>query len=253
MAMQKPKLRVVEGARVVACLGSSSTADRGTYDWIGEVARRPGNESWVFRRFASGGDLAYNGMRRTGDIIASSPEAVIILLGGNDVLASVFPKVARVLGGWKRLPRMPSPDGYRETVSAIVKTLAKATRARVALCSLQPIGEDPSSADPVQVRLNRCVEEYNAILRDVASAERATYLPFYERMQEMIVASPGRAFTRFDFLPFYRDVFLQYVLRWDNDKIGARHGWKVHRDGIHLNSRSGHMLADLVDAFLRAR
>ena len=102
MAMRKPRLRRAAGTRVVACLGSSSTAERGTYDWIGDVAKRPGNESWLFLRFATGGDLAYNGMRRTGDIIASSPGAVIILLGGNDVLASVFPKVARVLGGWKR-------------------------------------------------------------------------------------------------------------------------------------------------------
>jgi len=29
----------------------------------------------------------------------------------------------------------------------------------------------------------------------------------------MIVTSPGRPFTRFDFLPFYRDLVLQYVLR----------------------------------------
>jgi hypothetical protein len=62
----------------------------------------------------------------------------------------------------------------------------------------------------------------------------------------------SRSFTRFDILPFYRDVFRQYVLGWSNDEIGARNGWKLHRDGIHLNGRSGRMLADLVDDFLRA-
>jgi lysophospholipase L1-like esterase len=111
--------------RVVACLGSSSTAGHGIYDWIGDVAKRQGNESWRFRRFAAGGDLAYNGLQRAGQIVVSSPDAVIVLLGGNDVLASVFPRVERFLGGWKRLPRKPSPDWYRETMLAIVRTLAK--------------------------------------------------------------------------------------------------------------------------------
>jgi lysophospholipase L1-like esterase len=238
--------------RVAACLGSSSTAARGIYDWIGDVAKRPGNESWRFRRFAAGGDLAYSGLQRVDEIVACQPDAVIVLLGGNDVLASVFPNVARILGGWKRLPRRPSPDGYRENMTGIVRQLAGRTSARLALCSIQPIGEDPTPADPIQAELNRLVEDYNAILREIASAEDVTYLPFYERMWELILASPGSPFTRFDFLSFYRDVFRQYVLQWSNDEIGAHSGWKVHRDGIHLNSRSGRLLADVVHGFLRA-
>jgi lysophospholipase L1-like esterase len=238
--------------RVVACLGSSSTAAHGLYDWIGDVAKRHGNESWRFRRYAAGGDLAYNGLQRAGQIVASSSDAVIVLLGGNDVLASVFPKLERFLGGWKRLPRKPSPDWYRESMLAIVRRLAKGAPERVALCSIQPIGEDPTDVHPIQSEINRCVAEYNAILREIASAESVTYLPFYERVRELVVASPGQAFTRFDFLPFYRDLFRQYVLRWSNDEIGVRNGWKLHRDGIHLNSRSGRLLADIVDEFLRA-
>jgi lysophospholipase L1-like esterase len=239
-------------ARVVAFLGSSSTAAHGLYDWIGDVARRPGNTSWTFRRFASGGDLAFNGLRRCDAISALQPDAIVILLGGNDVLAHVFPKVARVLGGWKRLPRAPSAGWYRENMRAIVRTLARGTLARIALCSIQPIGEDPNSANAVQSEINRCVGEYNSILRDVASSEGAAYLPLYERLQEILVGTPGPAFTRFDFLPFYRDLFRQVVLGARSDEIGARHGWRLHRDGIHLNSTSGRILADLVDGFLHA-
>ncbi len=77
-----------------------------------------------------------------------------------------------------------------------------------------------------------------------------SYLPFYERIHELILATPGRAFTSFDFLPFYRDVFRQFILRKSNDEIGRLNGWQLHRDGIHLNSRSGKILADLVQTFL---
>lgn len=239
-------------ARVVAFLGSSSTAAHGLYDWIGEVARRAEYTSWTFRRFASGGDLSDDGLRRCDKISASHPDAVVILLGGNDILAAVFPKVARVLGGWKRLPRAPSAAWYRENMLAIVRALAQGTRARIALCSIQPIGEDPNGTHGVQSEINRRVAEYNSILRDIASSEGAAYLPLYERLQEILVETPGPAFTRFDFFSFYRDLFRQYVLGASNDEIGARHGWTLHRDGIHLNSRSGHILADLVDGFLHA-
>ncbi len=77
-----------------------------------------------------------------------------------------------------------------------------------------------------------------------------SYLPFYERMHELILASPGRAFTSFDFLPFYRYVFRQFVLHKSHDEIGQLNGWRFHRDGIHLNSQSGKILADLVQEFL---
>jgi hypothetical protein len=72
-------------------------------------------------------------------------------------------------------------------------------------------------------------------------------------MHELILASPGRAFTRFDFLPFYRDVFRQFVLRKSHDEIGLLNGWRLHRDGIHLNSRSGKFLADFVQEFIDRR
>ncbi len=39
-------------------------------------------------------------------------------------------------------------------------------------------------------------------------------------------------------------------LRKSNDEIGRLNGWQFHRDGIHLNSRSGEILADLVQQFL---
>jgi len=71
-----------------------------------------------------------------------------------------------------------------------------------------------------------------------------------EQARASFVAFPGRAFTSFDFLPLYRDVFRQFVLHKSHDEIGQLNGWHFHRDGIHLNSRSGKLLADLVQEFL---
>ncbi len=239
------------GTTVVACLGASATEAIGSYDWIRDLAQRPNNASFRFYRFAEGGDLAYNGLGRLPDIINCHPDDVIVLLGENDVLALISKKVAQFDRLTKHLPSQPSPQWYRETMQA--RRLKSDTKAAIALCSLIPIGEDPGSANPFQAEANRRIEEYSAILKGIAREEAVSYLPFYERMHELILASPGCAFTSFDFLPFYRDVFRQFVLHKSHDEIGQPSGWRFHRDGIHLNSRSGKLLADLVQEFLSTR
>ncbi len=238
------------GTTVVACLGASATAAIGSYDWIRDLAQRSDLASFRFFRFAEGGDLAYNGLERLPAIINCYPDYVIILLGENDVLALISKKHAQFVRLTKHLPRNPSPQWYRETMQAMVRRLKSETKAAIALCSLIPIGEDPGEAFPFQAEANRRIEEYSTILKDIAREEAVSYLPLYERMHELILASPGRAFTSFDFLPFYRDVFRQFVLHQSHDEIGQRNGWRLHRDGLHLNSRSGTILADLVQEFL---
>ncbi len=90
------------------------------------------------------------------------------------------------------------------------------------------------------------------MIRQVALEEGASYLPFHERVQEQIAASPGRAFTEFRFFPFYRDAFRALVLRKTPDEIGRSNGWQFHSDGVHLNRRGGMILANLVQDFIAA-
>jgi len=235
---------------VIACLGASATAAIGSYDWIRDVAQRPGNGSLRFLRFAAGGDLAYNGLQRLPAIINCQPDDVIVLLGENDVMALISKGVYRFVRLTKHLPHQPSPEWYRETMQAIVRGLKSGTSARIALCSLIPVGEAPGSADPFQAEANRRIEEYSTIIKEIATAETVSYLPLYERLHALILTSPGRAFTSFNFLPFYRDVYRQFVLHKSHDEIGQLNGWRFHRDGIHLNSLSGKILADLVQEFV---
>jgi lysophospholipase L1-like esterase len=235
---------------VVACLGASATDAIGSYDWIRDLASRPANASTRFVRFAEGGDLASNGLQRLPGLVVCRPDVVIILLGENDVFALISRKVAQFARLTKQLPKQPSPAWYRETMQTIVRRLKQETSASIALCSLIPIGEDPASQNPFQAEANRRIEEYSAILKKIAQEEAVSYLPLYERLRDLILATPGRAFTSFDFLPFYRDVFRQVVLHQSHDEIGHLNGWQFHRDGIHLNSRSGTLLADLVQEFL---
>lgn len=231
---------------VVACLGDSLTAAGVSYDWIGDLQSRPQNASIRFVNLGVGGDLAYSGLKRLPQVIQCRPNKVIVEFGGNDVVSTIDPTMRRGLGAWKRLPQKPSPKWYEENVRQIVSRLKNETTARVALCSVAVIGEDPES------EVNRRIEEYSAIIKQIASEENVSYIPLYERMHEQIVASPGRAFTGSIFLSMGRAAFKILVLHKSLDEVGKQNGWRFHVDGIHLSSRGGKILADLVQEFVAA-
>jgi len=236
---------------IMACLGSSSTAGKGqAYDWIGELKRRPCNKGISFLNFGVGGDLAYNALQRLPAVLACHPSRVVVLIGGNDVLALVSQTARRFFRIAKHLPTEPSPKWFRENLRAIAQRLKTEVPAAIALCSLSPIGEDPASADPFQRELNRRIEEYSASIREIAREESVGYLPVYETMLAQIVAAPGRAFTSFRFLPFYRDAFRVLLLRKSPDEVARLNGWHFHTDGVHLNSRGGMIVAGLVQEFI---
>jgi hypothetical protein len=87
-------------------------------------------------------------------------------------------------------------------------------------------------------------------IRNVALNKRVGYVPVYEEIAAKIRALPGRAFTSFRFLPFYRDAFRVIILHKSPDEVSQMNGWNFHTDGVHLNSRAGTIVADLVQAFL---
>lgn len=238
-------------ATVVACLGSSSTAGKGqVYDWIGDLQRRPRNTNYRFSNFGVGGDLSYNALRRVSDVLACSPDKVVVWIGANDVLTSVSAKVRRFYRVFKQLPAEPSLESFRENICAIVRRLKNESRASAALCSLFPIGEAPASTDSFQRELNRCIEEYSAVIKSVATEQGVSYIALHESMLALIRSSPGPAFSSFRFLPFYRDAFRVLVLRKTPDEVARMNGWQFHTDGVHLNSFGGMIVADLVQDFI---
>src|ERR1700730_1579220 len=246
-----PVLPAKARATIVACLGSSSTAGKGKgFNLVRGLEGGARNQRFRFHNFGVGGDLAYNALQRLPDVLACCPEKVVVLVGGNDVLALVSRKVRRFFRISKHLPSEPSPEWFRENLRGIARRVKAETSASVALCSLPPIGEAPSSADPFQSELNWRIEEYSAIIREIAREESADYIAVHEAMAAQIMESPGRAFTSFRFLSFYRDAFRVLVLHKSPDEVAQMNGWRFHTDGVHLNSRSGMIVADLVQKFI---
>ncbi|MGA7134289.1 MAG: SGNH/GDSL hydrolase family protein [Mycobacterium sp.] len=236
----------------VACLGSSTTTAKGTFNWIDELARRPQNRRFRFVNFGVGGDLSVNIAKRLDPVLRVAPDRVIVLIGTNDILATVFPNFRRFIRAWKQISEEPSPAHFKDNLELITRRLQQETSAMIALSSLSPIGEALRPDDPVQSRLNELVAAYNGIIGDVSHSCDAHYIPFCERFRDQLdrlaVAKP---FTRFSFAAFYRDyLFREMILRRSFDEISQRNGWEFHIDGIHLNTRGGRILTDVVQQFL---
>ncbi|MGC1293751.1 MAG: GDSL-type esterase/lipase family protein [Alloacidobacterium sp.] len=240
------------GTSIVACLGSSSTAAKGSYDWIADLQARPANASVRFFNFGVGGDLAYNALARLPSVIQCRPNKIIVLIGTNDALTRASPGMRRFLGAWKRMPREPSPQWFEENLRRIAHETLSQTGARVALSSLAPIGEDLDSEHRFQQQINLVIREYSSIIRQIAAEEGTGYIPFYERLSQELRTSPIHTFTGVKILSMYRDAFRMLVLHATLDEIGLSNGWQFHTDGIHLNSRGGIILANLVQEFINS-
>jgi lysophospholipase L1-like esterase len=236
----------------VACLGSSTTASKGTYKWIAELESRPQNSRFRFVNLGVGGDLSFNAVRRLDQVIGTQPDRVIILIGTNDILASVFPTFRRFIQVWKRPSEEPSTARFKENLALITHRLQHETNASIALSSLAPVGEDPHSTDTVQSRLNDLFAAYNCVIRDISSTNGTDYIPFYEAFQDALTRSrTAKPFTRFSFPSFYRDYLLrEMILRRSFDEISRINGWQFHIDGIHLNTKGGRILTEVVQQFL---
>jgi lysophospholipase L1-like esterase len=221
---------------------------------MAELESRPQNSLFRFVNLGVGGDLSFNIIGRLGRVIATQPDRVIILIGTNDILASVFPNFRRIIRVWKGLPAQPTVRGFERNLALITRRLRQDTNARIALSSLAPVGEDPHSTDPVQARLNDLCAAVSGVIRDVALREGTYYIPFYESFQDQLVRSQTtKPFTRFSFPSFYRDYLVrEMILRRSFDEISRINGWEFHIDGVHLNTRGGRILADAAQRFLNS-
>ena len=168
----------LETPETIACLGSSTTAAKGTFKWIDELAKRPQNSRFRFVNFGVGGDLSVNIAKRLDPVLRVAPDRVIVLIGTNDILATVFPNFRRFTRAWKRISEEPSPAHFKDNLELITHRLQQETSATIALSSLAPVGEALRSNHAVQSRLNELVAAYNGIIGDVSRRSGAYYIPF---------------------------------------------------------------------------
>jgi lysophospholipase L1-like esterase len=228
---------------LVVCAGASVTQGRMGASYVALLEDRLGDR-FQFANAGRNGDFAYNLRQRLDPVIALRPQFVVLQIGTNDVSASLSPEFARRFQRMKGLPAPPDRESYREHLAAIARRVRRETPARVAILSLPLLGEDLGSEQ------NRRVEEYDQVIRDVAVAEGAVYLPLHETMAARIQAHPGRPEPPRNRMVGVAQVE-HFLLGRSYDAIGAGYGYQLLSDGMHLNGRGAAVVADVIESYLR--
>ena len=138
-------------------------------------------------------------------------------------------------------------EWYNDTVRQLVLTLQKETRARIALCSIPVLGEDPDSLPNQSVRL------FNGTVKALADELGVAYLPVYESMEQFLRAHQRASGVAFD--ESRSGVMMRAV--WDHnirgrswDDVSTRHGLLLTTDTIHFNRRGAEIIAKLIEGWL---
>jgi lysophospholipase L1-like esterase len=235
----------------VVCFGASLTAGTVSCDYLALLRDRPELAAFRFVNHGVNGDLAWNGLQRLDAVIAEKPDFVTILIGTNDVNATLSDRNRLRYVAFNHLPvNHPDLPWYEENLRAIVTRLQRETPARLALLTLAIIGEDLAH------EANQRVVSYNEAIARVARDAGLPCLPLHDRMVAYLREhEPDRAG-----LPpplAYRDG-LHHVgnalalhdqgLSWD--EVSRRNGLLLTTDTLHLNSRGAGLIADLIAAWL---
>jgi lysophospholipase L1-like esterase len=236
--------------KTVACFGASLTAGTVSFNYLSLLEARPVLAGFRFINHGVNGDLAWNGLQRLHRVIAETPDFVTILIGTNDVNATLSERNLLRYHAFNHLPVTPTLEWYELNLRIIVRRLKAETDARLALLSLAVIGEDPGH------EVYHRVFPYNDVIRRIAREEGIPYLPLHERMEEYLrehqadrAQLPPRLEYRDGLINIGNATALHATgLSWD--EVSRRNGLLVTTDCLHLNSVGAGMIAGLIEGWL---
>ena len=228
---------------VVAVLGASIVRGRASVDFVRMLRRQ--HLDLAFVNGGVNGRVAWEMLHDLPRVLECDPAYAVILVGTNDVQATLSEQAREMTRRGKGLPQDPSPAWFGECLAAAVEALRDAG-TQVAVCSLPPLGQDLDSP------ANDAVREFNAVIRDVVDEAGVTYLPVHERMAEVIVATGrerGPAYTG-SWRPGLESLVEHFTLGRSYDDIARRAGYLLSPDGVHLDTAGARIVANLASRFL---
>jgi lysophospholipase L1-like esterase len=236
-------------ACTVVCLGDSITRGLISANFVDLLDSRlgaPPDSTFCFVNAGVNGDLAYNVRLRLDHVIALQPRCVILMIGTNDVVATLRRSNLWISRISKWLPHNPTLPWYRQNLEEIVRRLKAETSARIALASLPILGEHLESVP------NQRLRAYNAVIHEIAARDGLDYLPVYERMADYL-KSTGQHAGR----PHHSRLFMTAELtvrhiffKESYIAISRREGFILMTDGVHLNEKGAGLVAEVYQNYL---
>lgn len=235
--------RVGSKPRIV-CAGDSNTHGNMGYNWVNDLQK----EKTDFQVVNAGinADLAISLQRRLDEIIELEPSYITILIGTNDVNASMSDKnFKRYVDNGKVKPTdVISVEGFERVLEQIVNDLKLKTKAKIALISLPLIGED------LLHEVNQTADRYSKLIFDTSKRLDVDFLDFRSLLKKNLTSSKDQPAYENYFLLMQKSLVKYYYLRQSWDKISRNHGTELTHDLLHQNKKSATLLRSLVSDWI---
>lgn len=235
--------------KVVVCIGDSITHGRVSHNYVDELENRHKDRGFSFVNAGINSQLSYNVLQRMDQVIKCSPDFITILIGTNDVSATLNEKNAARYVREQNLPQVPQRQWYEENLTAVIDILQKKTTAKIALLSLPPITEDRTHTG------YRRAAEYSGFIKHLAERRNLVYLPLNEAMNGVLRKKGNQVKSSYvagEYGLMYKAIFSRYILGQSWDEIADSNNFVFLTDNLHLNRRGAVMITELIYDFLTA-
>lgn len=232
--------------KIILFLGASITQGRISKSYVKMLKARLGSKQFKFINHGVAGYESYNVLKKLDKAIKSMPDFVILLVGTNDVLSSLDPKLAKLSRKLKDIPHEPTLFHFSNNIISIVQYLKRETDSKIAVASLPVLGENLDSLE------NRTIAIYNAELKKITDNENVVYLSVYEKQKNFLIheiEGRGKDYGYSTKMAF-TSLFLHYLLFISLDTISRNNGFLLLTDGIHQNSLGAKFIADEIEDFI---
>jgi len=232
--------------KTILFLGSSITQGMISKSFVKIVKEKLGTKQYRYVNQGVAGYESYNVLMKLDKAIKTKPDYVILLVGTNDVLSSLDPKLAELSRKLKQIPHEPSLTHYSENIASIIKRLKQETQSKIAISSLPVIGENLDSIE------NKTIADYNVELKKIAENENIDYLTVYEKQKDYLLKEiDGKGKDYFgNTKSAYKSLLLHYLLMMSFDSISRKNGYLLLTDGIHQNSLGAKFIANEIEDFI---
>ncbi|WP_337043283.1 SGNH/GDSL hydrolase family protein [Emticicia sp. 17c] len=245
---QANRQKIDTSKKILVCLGDSNTHGLVSYNWVSDLERM--YPDWQVFNAGINSDLTYTLLQRLEDVIACKPDFVTILIGTNDINATMSEQLEKSYKQMGRITKdtFPDFDGFRRNYTEIIQRIKNETHAKIALISLPVMGEDLTHT------ANQKADEYSEFIRELAYHENLSYLPLREKQKDFLQAHPQPLKHRFEetMKLFISSLIYHFVLGKNWDYTSQKHGYQLTPDNLHMNSTAGQMIRDLVKNFIDA-
>ncbi len=206
-------------------------------DYVGAVQALAGDRHEIINAGASGNTIVNLYRRYEQDVCAHEPDAVFVMVGGNDAVSYSQPDTRPYYRKSMGIEEgVVSSDTFEQTYRSLIGEL-QANHIETF------IGLEPIESNPMVVAAMR---EMNTRARNVARAYNVPVLDLFESFVPQVV--PERPNVN---LHFIQQIATREQSGWD-DWYGAQaeHGYAYTFDGVHWTPQVAQQAAEQITAFI---